>query len=141
MATYRYWNVRRDIYDFCASTPLKNNRTFQDMKKLFRWSYWAVLVIMALLLLSLLIITVFFPRLVKYFMIPLGCTLLLPILIEVWGEKMYHHPERQRELDERAENLDEYLKNMSLSEMSIGEHKIYIFVDDYAKFVNFHLWS
>lgn len=112
MATTRYWNVRHDVYDYCASTPLKKTRSFNEMRQLFKWSYWAVLATMFLLLLFAAFIFLRFPNRAYYALIPLGFALLLPILLEIWGEKMYHSAARQKELDRRANELDEYLVSM-----------------------------
>lgn len=109
MATYRYWDVRQDIYRHCANTPLKRVRTFNEMRRLFKWSYWAILICMLVCMLSVFILVFCFPRMAYLSLIPGGIVLLLSVVSELLSDKMYNPSERQKELDERATCLNEYV--------------------------------
>lgn len=113
MATYRYWDVRRDIYNHCANTPLRRNRTFNEMRRLFKWSYWTMLICMVVCMLSVLILVLFFPLFACYSLIPIGIILLLSIGSEFLSDKMYNPSERQKELDERAICLNQYIHSIN----------------------------
>jgi hypothetical protein len=111
MATYRYWEIRRDVYEQCSNNPPKKYRTFADMKKLFKASYWLMLIGMIFCLLAYLILFVVFPD--KFFwIIPVCCTFALGFISEFFGEKMYNHSERKKELKETSTNLDKYIESI-----------------------------
>lgn len=113
MATYRYWDVRHDIYNHCANTPLKRNRTFNEMRKLFNWGYWAILITMVVCMLSVLILVFFFPSISYYSLIPIGIVLLLSIVSEFLSDKLYNPTARKKELDNRAICLNQYVNEIN----------------------------
>ena len=104
MATYCYWEVRRDVYEQCSNNPPKKYRTFADMKKLFKASYWLMLIGMICCLLAYLILFVVFPDKV-FWIIPVCCTFVLEIISEFFGGKMYNPSERKKELEKTNANL------------------------------------
>ena len=111
MATYRYWEIRRDIYEQCSNNPLKKFRTFADMKKLFKTSYWLVLIGMVVCLVAYFALFFAFPN-KGYWLIPVGCTFALSIIGEVFGAKMYNPVERKKELTEKSANLEKYVESI-----------------------------
>lgn len=120
MATYRYWDVRRDMYNHCANAPLKRNRTFNEMRKLFKWSFWALLISMIICMLSIFVLVFFFPSIASFSLIPIGIILVLSIVSEFLSDKMYNPAERQKELDERASCLKEYVQSINSVLVSHG---------------------
>lgn len=81
------------------------------MKKLFKASYWLMLIGMIFCLLAYLILFVVFPD--KFFwIIPVCCTFALEFISEFFGEKMYNHSERKKELKETSTNLDKYIESI-----------------------------
>lgn len=40
--TYKYYDVRRDIYNECSDKSLKKFRTFKEMRKLFKLKFWII---------------------------------------------------------------------------------------------------
>lgn len=111
MATYRYWDVRRDVYEQCSNNPPKKYRTFADMKKLFKTSYWLMLIGMITCLITYIVLFFVFPN-KFYWLIPVGCTFILAIISELFGGKMYNLSERKKELKENSDNLERYIENI-----------------------------
>lgn len=54
--TYKYYDVRRDLYEFCSDKKLKGFRSWSDIKKLFKAFHWIMLVALVVLLLSIIVI-------------------------------------------------------------------------------------
>ena len=111
MATYRYWDIRRDIYEQCSNRTLKKYRTFADMRKLFKLSYWLLLVGMLICLIAYIALFFFLPG-TFYWLIPVGGTLMLSIICELFGSRMYNPLERKREIEEHSANLEVYIENI-----------------------------
>lgn len=111
MATYRYLEIRRDIYEHCSNNMLKKFRTFADMKKLFRTSYWSLLIGMLVCLVAYFALFFIFPN-KGYWLIPVGCTFVLSIISEFFGAKMYNPAERKKELSEKSANLEKYIESI-----------------------------
>lgn len=120
MATYRYWEVRRDIYSQCSHAPLRKNRTFHEMKELFKTSYWVMLVGMLFCLCCFIVSLFVFYKISYISLIPVCVFLLLTWLSELFSDKMYNPSARQTEIDERAKRLDEYLDNANRILVSHG---------------------
>lgn len=111
MATYRYWDVRRDVYEQCSNNPLKKYRTFADMKKLFKTRYWLILIGMITCLIACIVSFFVFPN--KFcWVIPVGCTFILTIISELFEGNMYNPSERKKELKENSDNLERYIENI-----------------------------
>lgn len=111
MATYRYCDVRRDIYELCSSNPLKKYRTFSDIKNLFKISFWLMLLGMIICLLAYIILLLILPDKL-YWIIPASCTPILAIIGEIFEEKMYVPSERKKELEEKSANFDNYIQSI-----------------------------
>lgn len=113
MATYRYWDIRRDIYEQCSNRMLKKYRTFADMRKLFKLSYWLLLVGMLICLIAFIALLLILPD-TFYWLIPAGGTFLLSITSELFGNRMYNPLERKREIEEHSANLESYIENIQI---------------------------
>ena len=111
MATYRYWDIRRDVYEQCANMTPKKYRTFADMRKLFKLSYWLLLIEMLVCLITYIALFLFLPG-TFYWLIPVGGTLMLSIIGELFGSCMYNTLERKREIEEHSANLEVYIENI-----------------------------
>ena len=121
MATYRYWVIRSGVYDLCSDKTLKKNRTFADMRKLFKRSYWLLLVGMLICLIVFVGLFLFF-RNSFYWLIPVGITFLLSLIGELFGSRMYHPLERKREIEEHSDNLKKYIEDIKTT---LNSHGIY----------------
>lgn len=120
MATYRYWDVRRDIYEQYSNKTLKKYRTFADMRKLFKISYWLLLAGMLVCLIAFIALFLTYPDTISW-LIPVGFTLLLSIIGELFGNRMYNPLERKKEIEEHSANLEMYIENIQIT---LREHGI-----------------
>lgn len=111
MATYKYMNVRRDIYEKCSDKKLKSFRSFSDIKRLFKGWFWILLLLMVLCLLSLVVLTLIFPN-KFYYLIPTAVFAVIVILVELFGHRMYNSSEREKEKAEQNANLEEYVRDV-----------------------------
>jgi len=111
MATYRYWDVRRDIYEQCSNKTLKKYRTFADMRKLFKISYWLLLAGMLACLIAYIVLFLMYPD-TFFWLIPVGFTLVLSIIGELFGNRMYNPMERKKEIEEHSANLEIYIESI-----------------------------
>ena len=109
MATYKYLNVRRDIYEKCSDKKLKRFRSFSDMKRLFNCWFWISLSSMILCLVSLVVLTLAFPN-KFYYLIPTTVFGVIAILIELFGHRMYNSSERDKEKKKQKATLESYVR-------------------------------
>lgn len=109
MATYKYWSVRRDIYEKCSDKKLKSFRSFSDIKRLFNCWFWISLLSMILCLVSLVVLTLAFPNKFYYLIPTIVCGVLI-ILIEFFGHRMYNSSEREKEKEKQNETLESYVR-------------------------------
>ena len=109
MATYKYCNIRRDIYEKCSNKKLKCFRSFSDMKRLFKGWFWILLLLMVLCLLSLVVFTLAFPN-KFYFLIPATVFTVIAILVELFGHRMYNSSEREKEKKKQNATLESYVR-------------------------------
>lgn len=119
MATYRYWDIRRDVYEQCANMTPKKYRTFADMRKLFKLSYWLLLIGMLVCLITYIALFLFLPG-TFYWLIPVGGTLMLSIIGELFGSRLYNPLERKREIKEHSANLEVYIENIQTTLSGYG---------------------
>ena len=110
MATNRYWAVRRDIYTHCSNIQLRKNRSFHEMKQVFKWSYWGMLIGMIICLSALLSPLFASSKYSWVSIIGIIGILVLSVVSEILGDKIYHPAARQKEIDEQESCLDSYLK-------------------------------
>lgn len=114
MATYRYWDIRRDVYEQCASTVPRKYRSLANMRKLFKFSYWFLLIGMLVCLVAFFALFLFLPG-TFYWLIPIGGTLILSIIGELFGSRMYNPTERKKENEEHSANLEIYIENIQVT--------------------------
>ena len=111
MSTYKYWNVRRDIFEKCSDKKLKSFRSFSDMKRLFNCWFWISLLLMILCLVSLVVLTLIFPNKL-YYLTPTAVFAVIAILVELFGHRMYNSSEREKEKEKQNANLEEYVTDI-----------------------------
>lgn len=109
MATYKYCNIKRDIFEKCSDKKLKNLRSFSDVKRLFNCWFWISILSMILCLVSLVVLTLALPN-KFYYLIPTTVFGVITILIEFFGHRMYNSSEREKEKDKQNANLEAYVR-------------------------------
>ena len=111
MATYRYWEIRRDVYDTLSKKKIKNYRSFADMKKLFARMFWIIMGGIIISLVIFLVLFIAYPNKFWY-LIPLVFIIGFIIYSEFFENKMYNSSERKKELGERNLRLEQYLDDV-----------------------------
>lgn len=109
--TYKYYDVRRDIYNECSDKSLKKFRTFKEMRKLFKLKFWIIFVLMMICLILMCVLSLCLPNKGWYF-IPMIILIILSIISEIQGETLYNSAERKEEIDKQGKCYDEYVKNI-----------------------------
>ena len=109
--TYKYYEVRRQIYENCSDKELSKNRTLDETKRLFKKDFWA-LMILFLTSLVLLITMVFLYPTKPYFLLPMIGLLISSFLLEFKDEKLYNQAERKKELLEFSQQYNDYITNI-----------------------------
>ena len=109
--TYKYYDVRRDIYNECSDKSLKKFRTFKEMRKLFKLKFWIIFVLMMICLILMGVLSLCLPNKSWYF-IPMIILIILSIISEIQGESLYNSAERKEEIDKQGKCYDEYVKNI-----------------------------
>lgn len=119
MVTYKYLEARREVYEKCSAKELKPYRTFRQMQKVLKWSYWVMLATMLLCVIVGFFLVAVFPD--KLFCVmPISIELLLLVIGEFMGEKKYNSVEREKELKERREQYDEYVNSINKVLCEVG---------------------
>ncbi len=109
--TYKYFEVRREIYNKCSDKALKQIRSFNEMKKLFKRSFWVMLSMMVVAIIAFVLLVVFFPKKLYYF-IPVPVMFFIPIILEFRCEKIYNAEERNHELAEIKGAYEHYIQEI-----------------------------
>lgn len=109
--TYRYYNVRREIYNDSSEKELNKNRTFKELKKLYKPFHWIIFSLMILSLVAFIIVAIAVDN-------KLWCSIPLLIIIvcdKLWdskAERFYNKEEREKELKSIDSAYEEYLKTV-----------------------------
>ena len=111
MATYKYWNIRRDIYEKCSDKKLKRFRSISDAKRLFNCWFWISILSMILCLVSLVALA-WTHQDKLYFLIPMAFFYVVAILTELFSYRMYNPHERKKEKDKQNACLEEYIRDI-----------------------------
>lgn len=109
--TYKYFEVRREIYNKCSGKEVKKVRSFSDMKRLFKWSYWGMLILMFMAAAAFVVLAVALPG-TLYYLIPIPVVFFVPIILEFSCDKIYNTDERNRELSEAKESYMQYIQGI-----------------------------
>lgn len=106
--TYKYYDVRRDIYESCSDKKLKGFRSWSEIKKLFNTFHWAMLIIAILLLVSTIVIYVL-P--INYFwcLIPMIFYVPCEIVMELKFDSLLNKKARNDEIEKQNNAYKEYI--------------------------------
>lgn len=111
LITYKYFEVRREVYNNCSDKALKQIRPFKVVKKLFNHSFWIMLSTFVVSIIAFVLLIVIFPE-KPYYLIPVPVTFLIPIIIEFRCEKIYNSEERNHELTEMKGAYEHYIREI-----------------------------
>lgn len=95
--TYIYSKIRTEIYETRKNNPLKQYRSFKELKKIFKWKAFFLFLLLLLCLVSFIFLAFKFPSIPAY-IIPFLASQIINIYYEYQGEKIYNFSERQEEI-------------------------------------------
>ena len=109
--TYKYREVRREVYNRCSGKAPKKYRSFSRMKKLFKKSYWILLLVTVGSAIPFFYLMVFAPE-GPYFLIPALIPCITQIVLEISRDKLYNAEERELELAEIRSSYETYIQEL-----------------------------
>ncbi len=109
--TYKYSQVRREIYACTSAQTIRKYRSLKEIKKLFRWYFWLLLAIVIAAMISYFLLIVFLPS-TFYWLIPIPFIIALPCILEIYSEKFYKPTARQNDLNEYNAHYNQYINNI-----------------------------
>lgn len=117
--TYKYYDVRRDIYESCSDKKLKGFRSWSEIKKLFNTFHWAILIVAILLLVSTIVIYVL-P--INYFWCLIPMILYIPceMVMELKFDSLLNKPARNNEIEKQNNAYKEYIDQIQSVLMKNG---------------------
>lgn len=110
--TYKYYLVRRAIYENDPTSKLKKRRSLKDMKRLFKLPFWIMLSLVICSLISIALILVFELNSMLIY-IPYFIIILASFVLEIPREdKIYHMEERNKEIQIKESEYEDYINNV-----------------------------
>ena len=109
--TYKYYDIRREIYDKCSDKTLKRTRSFKDLRRLFKWHAWVIMSLLPVSMIAFIILVYAFPE-KPYYLIPCAAAFIVTAIWEFRSERIYNANERYRELEEVKNNYLQYIRNV-----------------------------
>lgn len=109
--TFKYGKVRSEIYERNSNLHIKKYRTIKEIIKIFRTSFWALIMIFIIGGVSFLVVWWLYPQ-KWYCIIPGVIVYFVPVVAEFYGEKIYIGNERKRELQEVETQYSHYILEM-----------------------------
>lgn len=110
--TYKYYEVRRQIYEKCSDKPLRKYRTISEVRKVFKKKFIYIFIFMMLCLIvsAAFLFTPHLYKLISLF--PMGIIYILLTYLEFKGEKIYVPLERKKELYGHTQSYEEYIESI-----------------------------
>lgn len=109
--TYKYWEIRREIYNEDPEKKMHRFRSIKECRKLFKTEFWVLFSCQLVCMLLILISEIFhWPPL--YFLVFLVLSVILMIVDEKIGEKRYNSPARAEELRANQVAYDAYIQEI-----------------------------
>ncbi len=106
--TYKYYDVRRDLYESCSDKKLKGFRTWGEIKKLFKPFHWIMLIILVLLLISIIVFWLS-PINSLWELLPMFIILPCTTLMEYKFDPLLDQVARKNELEKHNDAYKEYI--------------------------------
>ncbi len=110
--TYKYYLVRRTIYENDSTSKLKKRRSLKDMKRLFKLPFWITMfsVICSLISIAFILIFKFNTMLIYIFYFVIAIAFFV---LEIPREdKIYHMEERNKEIQIKEHEYEKYINNV-----------------------------
>lgn len=133
--TYRYYKIRREIFEDDSEKPLKKFRSGSDLKELFKPFHWIVFSLMIASLIAIVIISIFVTNKL-WNAVPLLIIILLTDLWDYKAEKFYNKDARKKELMSIDCDYENYLKSIYEILQNNGiesEKELNILIDECSK--------
>ncbi len=106
--TYKYYDVRQDIYETCSDKKLKGFRTWSEIKKLFKTFHWIMFTILILSLISVIVIWLC-PISNLWNFIPMSIIFLCTIIVEYKFNPLLDEDARKSEMEKQNIVYNEYI--------------------------------
>lgn len=110
--TYKYYLVRRAMYENDPTSKFKKWRSLKDMKRLFKLPFW---IMMILIICSLIFIALIFACKLNSILIyiPYCIIIFAAFVLEIPREdKIYHMEERNKEIQLKEMEYEDYINNV-----------------------------
>lgn len=119
--TYKYLEVRREIYEKNPSKKMNSYRSISDIIRLFKLPLWIMLGVIVISLIALIAITIIDPGR-PYAFLPMIIILMICVLSQIPRENyFYNKVERENEL---SKNRNDYKQYVSEIKKILQEHGI-----------------
>lgn len=133
--TYRYYKIRREIFEDDSEKPLKKLRSGSELKELYKPFHWIVFGLMIGSLIAIIVISIFVTNKL-WNTVPLLIIILLTDLWDYKAEKFYNKDARKKELISIDCDYENYLKSIYEILQNNGiesEKELNILIDECSK--------
>lgn len=107
--TYKYFEIRREMFVESPDKILKRKRSFSDIKKQFTIFHWAILFFLVVSAVVCVILALKYPNKPFLLSIPVVIIFGCAILIELFSDKLYKPLGRKEVLKKQDEQYDKYI--------------------------------
>lgn len=116
MATYRYCDVRKDLYDKCADMQPSKYRTIKGIKKILK-SPFAIITLILILIAACAVFVVLYLvdrnfYTLCYSLISSIILITVTTVLDSKRNRIYNPDEREKELKKNKKEADSYVKNI-----------------------------
>lgn len=110
--TYKYLEVRREIYEKNPSNKINSYRSFSEMMRLFKLPFWIMLGVLVITFISLVAITIFAPN-SPFVLLHMIIIILVLLLSQISRERhLYNELERANELSQKMQDYEQYVSEV-----------------------------
>ena len=109
--TYKYFDVRNDIFECCSDKELKGKRTFKEMKSIFNAFHWVIAIVMLISIASIIFIC--FSKVNDFFaLIPFAIIYVCSIIYEYKAVSYMDKNARNAERNKHNEAYTRFVKSI-----------------------------
>ncbi len=110
--TYKYYEIRREMFVENPDKILKRKRNFSDIKKQFTIFHWVILFFLVVSAVICVVLGLKYSDKPFLLSIPVVIIFVCAILIEFFSDKMYNPLGRKEELKKQDEQYDKYIEKI-----------------------------